>query len=507
VASDSATGSSLRSVALLTGLSLVQLLVQFATQLVLARFFGAASEMDALVAALAVPVVIAAIVAGSLGYVMVPVYAEQVAAGRQREAALFVGQIGFYVLALSTLVAIGVAALAQPLAAMLFPGFSQSQLSLTASLLRVLSLLIVGNSLIAFLNAYYHCQRRFVWPAAAGVIGTLVTLACIVALHKGQGIDAVAWGLVVGAAVTAALLMPRFVEQAWQSLSLLVAPQPATRRAMVLLMPLVLGAIYWRLDPLVDRWLGSYLSAGSIAHLGYAWRLASALMMIGTSGLSIVAFPAIAAHAAAGQRTELNAEIAHALRLLAFLLVPMVVGLAFFAEPVVRLLFERGRFTAADTQAVATLLVLYLGVVVGGSVSDVLSRTLYAMHDTRLPVVVNTIVFTLAVGLKFLLVGQIAAAGLAAATSAYHLLNAAVLAMILQRRLGRDMLAGVGPSLVRCAASALVACLVAWLIGRSWTPFAATPAAISGALSYALLAWLLGDEFAGKLQGFLRGMR
>jgi putative peptidoglycan lipid II flippase len=493
--------------ALLTGLSLVQLLVQFATQLVLARLFGAASEMDALVAALAAPVVIAAIIAGSLGYVMVPVHAEQVASGRQREAGEFVGQIGLYVLGLSTLVAIVVAAAAQPLAAMLFPGFSQSQLALTASLLRILSLLIVANSLIAFLNALYHCERRFAWPAAAGVIGTLVTLTYIATLHGRQGIDAVAWGLVAGATVTAALLLPRFVEHAWQSLPRLLAPQPATRRAVALLAPLLLGAIYWRLDPLIDRWLGSYLSAGSIAHLGYAWRLTAALMMIGTSGLSVVAFPAIAAHAAAGRRVELNAEIAHALRLLVFLLIPVCLGLGLFAHPVVRLLFERGRFTASDTHAVAVLLVLYFGVVLGGSVGDVLSRTLYSLQDTRTPVFVSTVVFTLAIGLKFLLVGQTAAAGLAAGTSVYCLLNAALLAAVLLRRLGRGMLAGVGWSLVRCVASALVACLAAWLVGRSWAPFAALPAAISGALSYVLAAWLLGDEFAGKLNRFVRSAR
>jgi len=144
---------------------------------------------------------------------------------------------------------------------------------------------------------------------------------------------------------------------------------------------------------------------------------------------------------------------------------------------------------------------------VGGSAGDVLSRTLYALHDTRTPVVVSTVVFTLAIGLKFLLVGQTAAAGLAAATSVYCLLNAALLAVILLRRLGRDMLAGVGRSLVRCAAIALIACLVAWLVGRMWTQFAALPAAISGALSYVLIAWLWGDEFAGKLNRFVRNAR
>jgi len=494
-------------VALVTSLSLVQLFILFGTQLVLARFFGAGREMDALVAALAVPVVLAAILSGSIGYVLVPVFADRVAKHGQRDASAVASQIGIYLLGASLVAALIMAVTAQPIAAALCPGFSNPERQLTAKLLQVLAGLVVANTLVAFLNALHHCHHRFLAPAVAGVAGPLVTLGYIVLSSQQQGIFAVAWGIVAGAATTAILLLPLWIAALRELPADWWHPHSGTRQALLLLWPLLAGAILWRLDPLIDRWLGSYLSAGSIAHLGYAWRLTAALMMLGTSGLSIVAFPAIAAHAAAGRRLELSAEIAHALRLLVFLLVPVCLGLGLFAQPVVRLLFEHGKFTAADTQAVAMLLVLYLGVVVGASLGDVLSRTLYALHDTRTPVVVSTVVFMLAVGLKFLLVDRTAAAGLAAATSFYYAMNASALAAILLRRLGRDMLAGVAMSLVRCALCAAAACLVAWLTGQMWMPIAVVPAAISGAVSFALFAWLAGDEFAIRIGRYVDALR
>src|SRR5439155_8696240 len=154
--------------------------------------------------------------------------------------------------------------------------------------------------------------------------------------------------------VAVAILLPLFFAQLGQSLGWRHM-HPATRRCLWLLAPLVLGAIYWRLDPLLDRYLGSRLATGSIAHLGYAWRLINALMLVGSSGLSIVAFPAIAAHAAAQRRTELNIELSYAIRFFLFLIVPVCVGLAAIRVPVVRLLFEHGRFTSADTQVVSRL--------------------------------------------------------------------------------------------------------------------------------------------------------
>jgi putative peptidoglycan lipid II flippase len=490
-------------VSLVTGLAFVQLVVQFATQLVLANYFGSGDEMDAFVAALAPPVVIATILSGSLGYVLVPVFTERLTTAGERDATTVSGQVGLYLVAISAVITLIIAGAAEPLIGVLCPGFTSGKRELSAGLLQILSGLIIANSLIAFLNALFHCQRRFAPPAVAGVIGTLVTLGYVVALHPRQGIHAVAWGVLLGAMITVALLLPLFLSQLRQAFSPGWALHPGTRRALTLLTPLFLGAIYWRLDPLVDRFLGSYLSAGSLSHLGYAWRLTAALMMIGTSGLSVVAFPAIAGHVAAERQDALRGEIAYGMRFLLFLLVPVIAGLIGFHQPVVRLLFERGRFTGTDTQAVALLVVLYLGVVAGASFGDLLSRTLYALQDMRTPVVLSTIGFTLAAGLKFLIVAPTGAFGLAAATSFYFLFNAAALLAVLLRRLGFGIVAGSGGCLLRAIVSSAVACVAAEIVGRLQAPFAVLPAAIAGVATYFLTALALRDEFAIKLSRFL----
>jgi putative peptidoglycan lipid II flippase len=474
-------------------------LLQFATQLVLAKYFGAGREMDAYVTALAPPVVLATIFSGSLGYVLVPVIAELRAAESERDAAVVASQIGFYLIVLSVLLCGASILSAHEITKLLCPGFPSGEQELTASLLRVSSALIMSNNLVAYLNALFHSYRRFTLPAVAGVVGTLITLTYVMALHGRQGIFAVAWGVVVGAVVTGAILAPLFVSQLWQTAAWRLPLQPGTRRCLTLLMPLVLAAIYWRLDPLLDRYLGSRLPTGNIAHMGYAWRLISGLMLIGTSGLSIVAFPAIASHAAQSRRREMNAELAYALRFFLFLIVPVCIGLGAFATPVVRLLFERGKFIPADTQAVSLLVVVYLGVVFGAGLGDLLSRTFYSLQDVVSPVVISTAVFTLAAALKFLVVGRWGTAGLVGATSLYYLLNAGVLAAVLIGRLSPDMLSGSSRELLRSVASSLVACLVAAAVIQLPVAFAVLPAAVGAAVAYVACMWLLGDEFAQKL--------
>lgn len=500
--------SSLRSISLVTALTVLQLGLQFGLQLVLAKYFGAAGEMDAYVAALALPVVLATILSSSLGYVLVPTVAKQLAAGSRRDAATVASQIGLGFAATALLFAVATALSARPMAVVMCPGFSPGEQELTARLIAVLSLLVLANSMISYLNALFHSYGRFARPAVAGVVGTLVTLVYVIVFQQPQGIMAVAWGVVIGAAVTALMLLPLFVGQIWESGSWKDRPLHAsTRQSLALLVPLVLGAIYWRLDPLLDRFLGSYLQAGTIAHIGYAWRLVSGLMLLGTSGLSIVAFPAIARHAAAGRRAGLNMELAHAIRFYLFLIVPVCIGLAAFRVPVVRLLFERGRFMPADTRAVALMVMLYTGVIFGAGLGDLLSRTFYAQQNTLTPVIVHSVAFTLAAALKFFAIAPWGAAGLVAATSVFYLLNIAILGAILLRQLGPDMLAGSGGTLLRSIVSSIIACLAASTVMFLRIAWAVLPAAACGGMVYLLVMAVMRDEFAMKFCRQMLGQR
>lgn len=495
--------SSLKSIAVVTGMTVGQLLVQFGLQLLLAKYFGATAEMDAYVAALAVPVLIATILAGSIGYVLVPAVAKLQAAGNEREAAATITQSGVWLAIVAFVVTAAVVLFAKPLTVLLCPGFDAAEQRLAAELLTASAPLIVLNTLSSFLYALFHAYGRFAAPARAGMVGTLITVGYVAVMHERQGIFAVAWAVVIGAATTVALLSPLFFEKCWFARVSMFRPQPQMGRMLRLLFPLVAASLFWRLDPLLDRYLGSRLPTGSLAHIGYAWRLIGGLMVIGTSGLSVVAFPAIAAHAAAGRREELNRELAYAMRFFVVLMTPICVGVAAFAQPVVRLLFEHGKFTGSDSAAVAWLVAIYVGAIFGAGLGDVVSRTFYAQHDTLTPVIVSAVVFGIAAGLKIALVGSQGATALVAATSLYFVANAGVLLVVLVRRMTPAILAGVAAAALRAVLGSVVACLVAALVLRWPSVWVVLPAAACAAVTYLLSLRLMGDEFAMRMTGTL----
>ncbi len=489
--------TSLRSAGWVSLCSLGQLVLQFWFQMLLAKQFGASWEMDAYVAAIAFPTAISAVFVGSLSYAFVPLFSGLLTRDTDHAWRL-AGSMGILLVVFSLAVALGTFFMSGFLVRYLFPGFSEERSQLAVSLLRILCWLIVTNGLIAYLQSLYYCHKRFALPAAASPIGIAVTVAGAIAFQD-RGMTAIAWAVLAGSATAVVLQMPLLVRrgrfgQLWND---------DVRRCLVLLLPLVIGALYFRLDPLVDRYLTSMLPVGSVSHLGYAWRMASAMLLITVGGLSVVAFPSFAEHWAAGRHEEFRREVASATRCLIAILVPIGFALVFYSEPLIADLLQRGQFTAADSRAVGYLLGLYVGMVVGAGLGEITSKVFYSLSDTRTPTLLGVGTFSIGLVLKIVFVKQYGAAAVVAATSFYFLLSGILAMLLIARRLGNEVFSGTGGALRRATLASIAATAAAWPVVSSGLPLATLVGAALGGVVYFLALLLQRDEFAIRMGDYI----
>ncbi len=489
--------TSFRSAGWVSLCSLGQLFLQFFFQMFLAKQFGASWEMDSYVAAMALPTAISAVFVGSLGYAFVPLFTRLLAQDHDR-AWQMAGSMATLLLACCLAAALATFAAADFLVDRLFPGFTGARFSLAVALLRIQCWLIVANGLIAFLQSLYHCHKRFFLPAIASPIGIAVMLIGAI-LFEDRGMIGVAWAVLAGSAVTVLLQVPLLARHGRFGLRF----DENVRRCLTLLLPLVLGAMYFRLDPLVDRYLASQLPVGSVAHLGYAWRMASAMLLITVGGLSVVAFPNFAEHWTAGRKTEFRAEIAASMRCLSAILVPLAFALTFYSEPLVGDLFQRGEFTAADSRAVGLLLMLYTGLIIGAGVGEIVSKVFYSLSDTRTPTLLGVGTFTVGLVLKIAFVQRFGVSAVVAATSFYFLLSAILAVNLMVWRLGRDVFDGIGGALRRAVLASILAVAAAWPIVAAGFPLATLVAAVWGGLVYLSAMFAQKDEFAIRMVAYL----
>ena len=490
---------SLRSVTVVSICSFVQLIVQFAFQLLLAKYFGASADKDVYLAALCLPTVASVILVGSLGFAFVPVFLDRRENVGHDAAWQMASNFGLLLLLTATLLSLLGSWFALPLMTVLPPGYEVVQQEKTADLFRILCWLIPLNSLISFQQALYHSMQKFIVPAIATIAGPLVTVLYTMMFYESSGISCVATAVILGAIVTMGVQSPLILRH----ISFRLGIDIGTKKCLSLLWPLMLGGAYSNLGPLVDLNLASSMPTGSFSHLGYAWRIANALLLLTAGALGTVVFPTLAVHSAADRDSEFRSEIAHAFRFLCFLTVPIVTGVLCFSQAAVRDLFQRGVFTAQDTQAVAMLLVIYLGVIVGGSFGNITSKVFYAQGDTRTPVLTGVVGFTVGLVLKIVLAPSYGVVALAAATTVSYLISIGLMLGLMSSKVGRGVFADVPRSLIRYTLGSAVGAAAGFAVLQAQFRFGSIAALACAVGVYALLLLWLRDEFAVKVWGYL----
>lgn len=488
----------MRATLLVSASSALQLVLLFGYQMLLAARFGAQAEMDAYIASTTLPTVMSAVVISSLGNVIVPVFIANKERNASEDAWRFVSTfLNWLVVVLSTSAAFlfifpGV------VVEVLSPGLSSEVMAQAELLMRVQAVQLFASSLVGFFVSLHYANERFFAVAAYPVIGLGVTVLTFLALHRSVGILSAALAAVAGSVCQITLLAHLIVRDrryrfAWDP------AHPQVRHGLNLLVPLLAASLVARADPIVDRYLASSMPTSAISHLGYAERLIAALLLIGSSGIGVTAFPAFAAKATSGDPAELRAELGQAIRFLIFVLVPFGAGIILFPEPAVRFLLERGAFGAADTAAVSLLVRAYAGVFIGGALGAVLAPCFYALHDTRTPAIIGVVGFGAGVVLKVVLSGPLGTVGIAIGASIYYMLNVGLEVLLLTPRIGplRDL--GLGTAVKKCVTAAVPAVLVAWLILRLDLPAAVLLSAAVGGSCYLVIAWALGEEYSRRL--------
>jgi putative peptidoglycan lipid II flippase len=175
---------------------------------------------------------------------------------------------------------------------------------------------------------------------------------------------------------------------------------------------------------------------GAVSWLDYAFRLL--YLPIGLFGVALgtIATSGLARRAAEGDMAGLRETLRQALSMLVYLTVPATVGLMVLGVPVVRLLYERGRFTPADTEGTATALLGYSIGLVGYSGVKVLAPAFYALGRPRVPLLASGLAVATNLVVILALHRQVGFRAIALGTALGSLLNLGLLGIVFERRVG-----------------------------------------------------------------------
>ena len=328
--------------------------------------------------------------------------------------------------------------------------------SLAVELTRVMLLSPILFGVSGMVTGILNARNHFLAPALAPVFYNLSIIVAALFLAEPFGVQGLAIGVVAGSALHLAAQLPALRAAGMRWAPTFDVTSAGVAEVARLMGPRVVGLAATQLNFVVVVFFASFVSDEAISALNYAFLMA--MLPVGVVGMAIstAVFPSMAQQAAAQQIEGLRDSVARSLRLILFLAIPASAGLALLAEPAVRLLFERGAFSAGSTDLVWPVLVIYGVAVFAHAGIEILSRGYYALADTRTPVLFAVLAVALNVALCAAFVSPFGLRGLAAATSIAAVVEFALLAVVLERKLGGLRNRGVAASAVRTVAATAV---------------------------------------------------
>ena len=352
----------------------------------------------------------------------------------------------------------------------LYPG----KLELTGTLFRIMLPFLPFVALAAAAMGMLNARGVFGVPALAPALLNMGMIVFGLALipvcgRLGQPpVVAMAIGVVLGAVLQFAIQLPALHKQGFRFRLEWPTWHPGVRRVAWLMIPATIGLAATNVNILVSNNIASRLEQGSVTWLYCAFRLMQLPIGIFGVALATVSMPALSRAAVNKDMPALKQTLSAAVRLVLLLTVPAAVFLAVLAQPIIALLFEHGRFHADATAQSAGALVMYcVGLPFFASIG-ILTRTFYALGDTRTPMQASLVSVLINVALNLLLVGPLrglglAHRGLALAASAAAAANLLQLALYLRARIGGFEARRIAGTLVRVLLPSLAMGAVLWL--------------------------------------------
>ena len=497
----------IKSSAIFSVMTFFSRILGFMRDMVAAHVFGAGPGYDAFILAFRIPNLMRRLFAeGAFSQAFVPVFAEYRVKKNHAEVKSFIskvaGDLGLVVLLVSILGMIGA-----PLIIKLFaPGFSheQNKLILAVHMLRITFPYIFFISITALVGGVLNSFGRF---GAAAFTPIFLNICMIVASLYWTNYFAVAeyalaWGVSFGGLVQLIFLIG-FLKRD----DLLVRPKicwqdPGVRRVLLLMLPAIFGAAINQINLLVDTLFASFLPSGSISWLYYSDRLMEFPLGIFGVGFATVVLPQLARLHARGASAEFSATLDWGLRSVLLVGTPAMLGLYLLAGPLLATLFQTGRFAAHDVVMSSKSLMAYAVAVVGIMLSKMLSSAFYACQDIKTPVRISAFILFANVALISVLIGPLAHAGLALATSLSSLINAAILGFMLAKKQLYRPQPGWRKFFLRLLAANLAlygiitassADLSAWLSwGMQARIYRLAPIILASAVAYLGVLWMVG---------------
>ncbi len=405
---------------------------------VIAHYFAAGASADAFFVAFKIPNYLRRLFAeGGFSQAFVPVLTEYKNSSDENGVRDLLDHVsGKLALILFVVTLVGV--VAAPLLILIFAaGFTgdEEKFGLSVYMLRITFPYILFISLTAFAGGILNAYGRFAVPAFTPVLLNLSLISCAIWLAPllEQPVTALAWGVFIAGIVQLLFQIPFLAGMKKLPRPRLKKNHPGVSKILKLMIPTLFAISVSQINSIIDMLMASFLVTGSISWLYYSDRLMEFPLGVFGVALATVILPNLSEKHTQGDTRNFSQTLDWALRWVFLISVPAALGLMLLAQPMLTTIFQHGEFTPFHVEMSSKSLLAYAIGLPGFILIKVLASGFFSRQDTKTPVKIGVVAMVTNIILNLLLIGPLAHAGLALATSIAAIVNAGLLFYFLRK--------------------------------------------------------------------------
>jgi len=405
-------------------------------EVITAGVYGATPAYNTFVSVSVVPSLIQQLFAdAAISAAFVPVLTALIAAGEQDRARRLAATLLGFMLVVVGVVCVVLILLASPIVRAIYPHLTSA--ALAAHMLQILVPTVLVLALAGVLTGVLYSHERFTMPAVMSIVWNLVIIAFIAFFNASWGVYALAWGTLAGTVVELILLVFA-MRAAREPIGIdFHFGDPYLRRVLALMVPITITLGILNFNALIDTYFAQYVSDSAAAYIRYSFRLYQLPQGIFAVTVGTVLFPSLARFAAQRDMDRFRETLSTGIRQMIFVSLPFLAWFTILAAPIVRLIYQRGQFGAADTQQVAWALAAFTLGLTFANVNIMFNRGFQSLQRPWLPLYVGLANLALNAVLDWVLLKPFGVAGITLSTSLVSIFNLVVLVFLLRRVVGR----------------------------------------------------------------------
>lgn len=402
---------------------------------IIAYYFGASAMTDAFFSAFKISNFFRQLLGeGALGSSFIPLYNERVESEGEENSKQFIYSILNLLFVFSTIITVLMIIFSQGIIDGIVSGFPDETKIIASRLLKIMSVYFVFISLSGMVCAILNNFKQFAVPASTSIFFNLAIILASMYFGKTYGIDALAYGVVIGGLFQLLVVLPAFFKIMKGYSFKIDWKDPYLKKIFIMICPMLVGIVARQVNTIVDQMFASYLAEGGVSALENATRLY--LLPVGVFGVSIstVIFPALSKAMSKNDLDGATDNIVKGLNILLFLIIPSTAILTFYAPEVIRLTLSYGKFDEEAVRVTSQALLYYsLGLYFYTAIY-LMTRAFYSVKNSKYPVKFSIISIVINIVLNFLLIKSMAYRGLALSTSIASGVNFFLLLIVFRKK-------------------------------------------------------------------------